>query len=509
MKSNTLGVAVACAFVATPAFADKANDTLNWAADREVTIVDQYYNNTREAIIMGQLFSDGLVLRNAETDEYEPLLATSWEWGEDNTTIDFTLREGVTFHDGTEFGADDVVYTLNFVSDQDSGVLFSDSVSWIEKAEKLGPYEVRLHMHDPFPAALAYLSNSIPMRPEGHYEDVPETADGTKDYAVAEPIGTGPYEVTEVVPGDYVLMEENPDYFDGPKGQPQIGNLRFRTIGELSTQMAELMSGGLDWIWGVPKEHAERLSEMPGITVENAETMGISYLAFDVDGDSSTDIFTDKTVRMAVAHAINREAIAKELVGADSEVIHAPCHPSQFGCVDEGLTRWEYDPDKAEQLLEEAGYPEDLEFDIYAYREREYTEAVMGFLNQVGMDANMNFLQYRALLSIVREGETPINHMTWGSSSVPDVSASIGQFFSGGADDPAKDPEVIELVEKGNTSVDPEVREEAYREASQIIVSELYWLPLFTYTKNYAYSDELNFTPTADELPQFYRASWK
>ncbi len=512
MKAKTLGAAAACAFVATaatPALADKANDTLNWATDREVAVVDQYYNTAREAVIMGQLYSDGLVLRNAQTDEYEPLLATSWEWADDDLSIDFTLREGVTFHDGTEFGADDVVYTLNFVADEDSGVLFSDSVSWIEKAEKLGPSKVRLHMDDPFPAALAYLSNSIPMRPEGHYEDVPETADGTKDYAVAEPIGTGPYEVAEVEPGDYVMMEENLDYFDGPKGQPQIGSLRFRTIGEMSTQMAELMGGGLDWIWGVPKELAERLRQQPGVTVENAETMRISYLAFDVDGDSSTDLFTDKKVRRAVANAINREAIAKELVGAGSEVIHAPCHPAQFGCVEEGLTRWEYDPEKARQLLEEAGYPDGVEFDIYAYRDRGFTEAVIGFLDEVGMDANMNFMQYRALLSVVREGETPLNHMTWGSNSVPDVSASIGQFFSGGADDPAKNQEVVELVEKGNTSVDPEVRKEAYKKASQIIVSELYWLPLFTYTKNYAYSDELNFTPTADEIPQFYNASWK
>lgn len=512
MALKTLGLCTMSALVvaatAQPVLAGKESDTLNWATDREVSVVDQYYNNTREAIIMGQLFSDGLVLRNVETGDYEPLLATDWEW-KDNTTIEFTLRKGVTFHDGTKFSADDAVYTLNFVSEPDSGVLFSRSVSWIDSAEKLGPYKIRLNLKEPFPAAFAYLSNSIPMRPEGHYDDVPQKADGSMDYAQADPIGTGPYVVTDVKPGQYVMMEANGDYFGGPKGDPEIGNIRFRTITEMNTQMAELMTGGLDWIWDVPKDQAERLRGRPGLTVENAKTMRVSYLAFDVDGDSSTDVFTNKKVRMAVAHAIDRQAIAKNLVGEASEVIHAPCHPSQFGCIETGLPRWEHDPAKAKQLLEEAGYPDGFEFDIYAYRQREFTEAVIGDLAKVGIDANLNFMQYRALRSVVRKGETPINHMTWGSNSVPDVSAIVGQFFSGGPDDPAKDPEVIKLVEKGGTSVDPDVRKEAYKDAYEIIVGELYWLPMFTYAKNYAYSDELNFTPTSDELPQFYAASWK
>lgn len=512
MKKQLLGIAALSALAAAvapqAALAGKANDTLNWATDREVAVVDPYYNNTRELVIMGQLAWDGLVLRNIETGEYEPLLATDWKW-RDNTTIDFTLREGVTFHDGSKFDADDVVYTVNFVSDKESGVLTYRNVSWMEKAEKLGPYKVRLHLRAPFPAAFAYLSNAVPIMPEGHYEDVPTKADGTKDFAAAQPVGTGPYRITDIKAGQYVQMEENQDYFDGPKGDPEIGNIRFRTITEMNTQMAELMTGGLDWIWDVPKDQAERLAQQPGVTVENAKTMRISYLAFDVDGDSTTDVFTNKKARMAVAHAIDRQAIAENLVGPASEVIHAPCHPAQFGCIEEGLPRWEHDPEKARQLLKEAGYPDGFEFDIYAYRQRQYTEAVIGDLAEVGIEANMNFMQYRALRSLVRDGETPINHMTWGSYSVPDVSAIVGHFFNGGPDDPAKDPKVIELVKKGDTSIDPEARKKAYKKAYEIIVGELYWLPMFTYAKYYAYSDDLDFTPTPDEIPRFYAASWK
>src|SRR5690606_23785045 len=141
-------------------------------------------------------------------------------------------------------------------------------------------------------------------------------------------------------------------------------------------------------------------------------------------------------------------------------------------------------------------------------RQREYTEAVIGDLARVGIRANLNFMQYSALRDIIRKGETPMAQMTWGSNSIPDTSASTGQFFTGTADDPAHDPEVIAVIETGNTSIDPEERKQAYREALSIITEKAYWLPMFTYSKYYAWSDELNFEPTSDEIPRFYQASW-
>ncbi len=503
MAAVSLGVAGA-----GPAVAGKDDDTLNWATDREVSVVDPYYNNTRELVIMGHLGWDGLMHLNLETGEYEPLLATGWEWIDD-TTLEFELREDVTFHDGSSFGPEDVAYTVNHVADEDKGVLTQANVNWMESAEVTGENTVRIHLVEPFPAAFAYLANAIFIVPEGHYEDAPEKADGSRDYGDVDPVGTGPYKFVEVEAGSHVLWEANGDYMEGtPKGQPSIGNVRFRTLSEMNTQMAELMTGGLDWAWDIPKDQAERLAGAPGVTVENAKTMRISYIAFDVDGDSGEDFYTNKKVREAVAHAINRESISTELVGPASEVIHSACHPDQFGCTQD-VPKWDYDPEKSKALLAEAGYPDGFETNIYGYRQREYTEAVIGDLANVGIDAKLNWLQYSALRDLVRKGETPMNHMTWGSNSIPDVSASTGQFFTGTPDDPAKDPEVIELVQEGNTTVDPDERRELYKKALSKISGELYWLPMFTYAKYYAWSDDLNFTPTSDEIPRFYAASWK
>jgi peptide/nickel transport system substrate-binding protein len=231
-------------------------------------------------------------------------------------------------------------------------------------------------------------------------------------------------------------------------------------------------------------------------------------LQFDVNGKSGQDFFTKKKVREAVAHAVNREAIATNLVGPASVVIPSACHPDQFGCAQD-VTKWAYDPDKAKKLLAEAGYPDGFTFDLYAYRQREFTEAVIGDLARVGIKANLKFMQYRALRDLVWKNKTPINHMTWGSNSIPDASAITSHFFSGGHDDYAKDPDVIKWLEIADTSTDPAEREANYRNALEKISSELYWLPMFTYAKYYAYGKDLDFTPTPDEIPRFYTAKWK
>ncbi len=505
-----MGAAVSAmlAFSTADAYAGKADDTLNWATTREIAVIDPYYNNTRELVVMGHMGWDGLVFRDIDTGEFKPLLAKSWNWASD-TALDLELRDDVKFHDGSSFDADDVVYTLNHVSNKDNGVLTFRNVSWIKNAEKMGDHKVRINLAKPFPPALAYLANAVFIMPSGHYDSAPTKADGKKDWGDVKPVGTGPYMVGEVKAGSHVVMEKNPNYMaDSPKGTPQIGKMRFRTISEMNTQLAELLTGGLDWIWDVPKDQAERMKDNPAVTIENAKTFRISYLAFDVDGDSGTDVFTKPKVRQAVAHAINRQAIAENLVGPASEVIHSACHPDQFGCTQD-VPQWEYNPEKAKALLAEAGYPDGFEFDIYGYRQREFTEAVIGDLAKVGIKAKLNWLQYRALRDIVRKGETPINHMTWGSYSIPDVSAIVSHFFKHGPDDPAKDDLTKEMLDIADNSIDENVRKENYKKAFARISSELYWLPMFTYAKYYAYSKDLDFKATPDEIPRFYTAKWK
>ncbi|MCG8547708.1 MAG: ABC transporter substrate-binding protein [Alphaproteobacteria bacterium] len=441
MAMASAGAAV-LALVASPVLADKASDSLVWATDREVNVPLPYFENVREMVIMSRLVWDTLLYRDPKTFEYKPQLATDYKWV-DNVTIEMNLQKGVKFHNGAPFSADDVVATFNHISSPDSGVLSKRNVSWIKNAEKLGDYKVRINLVKPFPAALEFLSGPLAILPKDIWGKAKTDAKGKKDWGTIPPIGTGPYKMSKVVTGERIEMELNKNYWNGPKGKPSIGKVVFRTVPDPEVQVAELLTGSLDWIWDVPKDKAEDLDKTGQLTVKNVPTMRVSYITMDHAGRAGKENnpWTKLKVRQAVAHAIDREAIAKNLVGGASTVIHSACYPTQVGCTQD-VPQYKYDPAKAKKLLAEAGYPNGFKSDIYAYRQRDYTEAVMGYLAKVGIKTNLKYMQYKALRGIVWDGKAPFHHMTWGSSSMNDVSAITSHFFKHTRDDYCRDADV-------------------------------------------------------------------
>lgn len=490
--------------ISTQAFANKSDDTLRWASDKELADLDYFYDSTREGIIISRLVWDSLVYRDPKTFEYEPLLATSWNWVDD-TTLDMTLRKGVKFQNGEPFGADDVVFTLNYVVDPENRVLRKSNVDWIKSAEKLGDYKVRIHLKKPFPAAMEYLAGPIVIYPKEYYSKV-----GKKGMN-HHPIGTGPYKVTKVEPGKEISFEINPNYFKGgPKGQPHIKNIVFEMIPEKGTQMARFMSGGLDWIWQVPTDQAEKLKTLPNVTVEAGGTFRIGFITMDAAGRTGEDNpFTKQKVRQAVAYAINRKAMVENLVKGVSTVVDTACFPTQHGCSDDGVTHYNYDPDKAKKLLAEAGYPDGFTTELYAYRDRPFAVAIVSYLKAIGINAKLRFLSYPAFNDKYLKGKTPMAFYTWGSEGVNDVSGITSYFFVGNRQDYSHDDKVTQWLHTGDTTVDQDKRDEAYSEALQRISQQAYWAPLFSYSVNYAFDKDLDFHPTKDGIPEFYKAKWK
>jgi peptide/nickel transport system substrate-binding protein len=501
MTRTLLMGAATAALIASAAQADKANDTLQVAFTKELENVDSYFNSAREGVVLQRAIWDGLIYRNPETGEYEGNLATDWEWI-DATTLEFKLREGVTFHNGEPFTADDVVYTVNFVADEASGVKTQRNVNWMESAEKIDEHTVRINLKRPFPAAVEYLAGPVSMYPDEYYDEAGPTGMGLK------PVGTGPYRVVEVEPGKRFVLEKYADYHDSPKGRPEIGRIEIRTIPDVNTQLAELISGSLDLIWQVPADQAERLAEMDRFTVSNESTMRVGYLTMDAAGRTGENPFEDIRVRKAVNHAIDRDALVKALLRGESKVVHTACFPSQFGCAQD-VAEYEYDPEKAKALLAEAGYPDGFRTDYYAYRDREYAEAISSFLNAVGIETDFNMLQYSALRELRMSSGVPISFQTWGSYSINDASAIVSEFFKHGALDDSRDDQVLEWLNVADSSTDPEVREENYRKALQRIAEQAYWAPMFTYNTNYVFTDEVTYQPTPDEVLRFHEMSWK
>lgn len=483
------------------AMAEKASDTLRVAFTKELENVDSYFNSSREGVVLQRAVWDGLIYRDPITNEYKGNLATSWEWIDD-TTLEFKLREGVTFHNGEPFNADDVVYTVNFVAKEENGVKTQRNVNWMKSAEKVDDYTVRIRLKEKFPAAIEFLSGPVSIYPNEYYAEVGPSGMGLK------PVGTGPYKVVSVVPGQHFVLEKNENYHDSPKGNPEITNIDIRTIPDVNTQMAELFSGSLDLIWQVPTDQAEKLATMDQFTAMNESTMRVGYLAFDAAGRSGDTPLTDVRVRRAINHAINREELVGALLKGKSKVISTPCFPSQFGCVEEAAVSYDYDPDKARALLAEAGYPDGFEIEFYAYRDREYAEAIMSYLNAVGIKTDFKYLQYSALRELNMKGEVPLSFQTWGSYSINDASAMVSQFFKHGSLDTARDDQVLADLNVADSATDPDTRIEYYTAAIKRITDEAYWAPMFSYNTNYVFTKEVAYTPTADEVLRFATMSW-
>ena len=506
IRTVTAGtLAAAIGLGAAVAHAGKDDDTLTiaWGATGPIENVDNYFNTNRTGIWFSRMVWDQLVYRDEETFEFKPLLAESWEYLND-TTLRFKLRQGVKFHNGEPFDADDVVFTLNWVSDPDNGVKVQRNVNWIKNAEKVDQYTVDLHMKKPFPQAFEFLSGPLTIYPNEYYAEVGPDGMGKK------PVGTGPYSVVSVKSAEEYVFKRNDDYTWGsPKGMARIENIVVREIADVQTQIAELLAGGIDFTADITADHVEQISTVPGFEALQSETMRTGYIGFDAAGRSGFKPTTDVRVRQAMAHAIDRESLVKNLIRGNSRVIHTPCFPTQFGCDVNAAVAHEFNPDKAKALLAEAGYADGFEIDLYSFRPADWNEAVMGDLAKVGIKVNFTRMPYFALRDLQWEGKTPMYFMDWGSYSMNDMSAITSHFFKHGPDDYALDPDLKQWLETGDTNVDPAVRKENYAKAIERITSEVYWLPMFSHVRNYAYVASLDFTPYPDEIPRFFRYGWK
>lgn len=482
--------------------ADKADDTLRLAFTKELETVDIYFNSAREGILLARAIWDGLLYRDPATGEYKGNLATEWKWIDD-VTLELKLREGVTFHNGEPFNADDVVHTVNYVANPDNGIVVQRNVSWMDHAEKVDDYTVRIILDAPFPPAEEFLSGPVVMYPNEYYAEV-----GPAGMAL-NPIGTGPYKVSSVDPGLHYELEAFDGYHGDPRNAASIGKIDIRTIPDFNTQIAEFFNGQLDFLWNVPADQAEKLDAMGKYQVENAEAIRIGFISMDASGRADADgPMTNPLVRKAVAHAIDRQAIVDALVKGSSEVVHSACAKIQFAC-EQDVAQYEYNPEKAKALLAEAGYPDGFEIDFHAYRNRPYAEAMMGFLDEVGIKTNLVYLKYSALRDARSKGEVPFTFQTWGSYSLADASAIVGEHFTGGMLDDAKDAEVTAWVNEADSTTDKEKRIGLYSKALKKIADEAYWLPLWSYNVNYVMSQEVSYAPTNDEIVRFFDFSWK
>jgi peptide/nickel transport system substrate-binding protein len=489
---------------ATQARADNKDDTLRFALMGATDLIDPYLSGDRDVtMVIGETLFDTMIYRDPRTFEHKPLLATAWRWI-DPVTLEFDLRGDVVWHNGKKFSAEDVAYTFSYVLNPATRVLMPEMSNWVKSAEAVEPLKARLHLKAPFGAALEYVAQVLPILPKDLYPPNSNVGMGEKL------IGTGPYRIASFQLGKGATFERNDKYFAGsPKGSPAIRKLMFRSIPDSATQIAELLSGGIDWIWRLPRDQAERLASAPGIAVTRGGTMRTWWIGME----NRKPPFSDPRVRRAVAHAVDRKAMAEGLMGAGTPLLDVPCYPPQFGCIKpDRVAHYDYDPAKAKQLLAEAGYPNGFSTTLSIYRDspdRMLAEALQGYLEAVGIRTTLQILLMKAFYGEVAEARLPLKLESYGQYNINDAAIMLLVYWAGGGEDSYHDPEIMALVNDGAQSVDQERRRTLFEQAEVKIIEKNMGVPLFIQAMDYAFNKDLDFTAWPDENPRLYMTRWK
>lgn len=486
-----------------PGRAQKSADTLRVTWRSQITNVDPYYNPLRNGLVLALHVWDGLLYRDPATLQIKGLLASEWQW-EDDRTLLFRLRQNVFFHNGDKLTADDVVYTINTVL-ADKSVSVPSNYEFLAGAEKVDDYTVRVRLARVFPAALEYIAMVLPIWPKAYRERV-----GPQAFSQA-PVGSGPYRVDRLNGAEEIILKRNDAYFaESPKGQPAIGTIRIRQDPVIGRDLADLIGGRADWIWQYTPDLTDVITRVPTLQALRAEAMRIGYLSLDAAGRTGAENpLTNLKVRQAIFHAIDRGTMARQLMQGGSRALDTPCYPTQFGCDATAATRYDYDPERARQLLAEAGFPDGFKTELVTYELPHLAHALQDYLKAVGIDAKLTILGTAEEVQRARAGQNPMDAGDWGSYSINDVSAVLPYFFGGGDTDYARDPEIRALVTQGGATTDPDQRRSAYSAAIRLITDRALWLPLYTYSITYGLSREVAFRPSQDEIPRFYLASWR
>ncbi|MBR9766446.1 MAG: ABC transporter substrate-binding protein [Rhodobacteraceae bacterium] len=496
--------ALALATAITPAFAGPSDDTLRAAMAEEILNLDYNYTTKREYIILAQLTDATLFDIDPETQEVNPSIATGYEFI-DETTLDVTLRDDVKFHDGSALTPADVAYTYNWIKDERSESNAAGVVRrWLDNAEVTGPNTVRFHLNSVYPLVIRDMAARIMIRKDGTYD-----AGGEVDRdAMAQNLNaTGPYKVVSFEPGTELVLERNADYFGEA---PAIEHIVVRNIPDVGTQQAEMMSGGIDWMFNVPLDLAESLGATPMATHLAGPDLRVAFIVLDSHGYTDPEgPLTNVKVRQAINHALNKPEMAQYLIGGSAEAIHTACHPAQFGC-DTSVTNYEYDPEKAKALLAEAGYADGFTLPLWAYREKPVAEAVAADLTAVGIDVDLRYVKLESLNQARAARDIPAYIGTWGSGGTADTAAIARIHFDMSSDrNMSGDEALAEEILSAEQTNDPAERKAIYASALGKIADEALWAPLFTYSANYLVSPELDFPLDPDGLPRLQNSSWK
>ncbi len=450
---------------------------------------DNYDAESRFPYVAPNLFSR-LVNYDYPTSTIFGDLATKWEVSADGTTYTFDLRDGVKWHDGKPFTADDVVFTYQSILDEGAKATTYSLYKDIKQVRALAPNKVEFTLAAPSSVFLTRLADYYGawVLPKHLFSD----GDPRKSPANQKPVGTGPFKFVEKVAGDHITLERNTDYF----GQvPYVEKLIFRTISNRSTALAALKSGEIQYSSASPAfAEVEALKKDKRLKVDVSPSEIFQWMNINVE----RPIVSDVRVRKALALAINTEELNK-VVYHGLAVPGRTIFRSDSWAADKAITQPGFDPEAAKKLLDEAGYPVKSDGTRFTLNYTTWNTSIVGGpelaqvvkqqLKVVGIDVKIETNDFSLYNERVRQRhDFDLNASGGLHGPDPDAWSTFFTSNSSRNDGQFKNAELDELFAKGRIVQTKEERSAVYKRVQEILADQLPRINLAEYVYVRPYS---------------------
>ncbi|HEV8674384.1 MAG TPA: ABC transporter substrate-binding protein [Methylomirabilota bacterium] len=458
------------------------------------TIVDWTTNDQVEHMY------DRLVDRDPKTYKPAPMLATGWKVVND-TTWEFTLRQGVRFHNGEPFTAASVKATMDYIKDPANKTHYLPRWALVKEVQVVNDYTVRFVTEKPWPGLIDRMAATdfLPMPPKALKEQgVPALS--------AKPIGTGPFKFVQWVRDERLVLERNPDYW---QGAPDVSRVTFRFIPEFSARLAALLAGEIDIMKDVPPHAVEAVDRSGKARVRATVSSRINYLALV---NLKPGPMQDLRVRKAIHHAVNVDELIQQVLKSRASKMCGPLSPLNVDYSPK-VECLKHDPSRAQALLKEAGIDPaklTLALDTPSGRyplDKDVSLAIAAQLQRLGIKVNVVVNEWGTHLDKIKNRTTgDMFFLGWGPAL--DAQGTIEQLFQGSQtySSYGGNKVIDDKIAQAVTIVDPKRRVEAWAELQQLVAAEVPWVFLWQQHDLYGVANWIDWTPRADEKVWMYEA---
>ena len=479
-----LALALTIAFTFTTALAQ----TIVIAQGTDAVTLDPHNStDSPTATVLSHIYETLYELTPA--GEIVPHLATSATLSDDGLTWTLTLRDDVVFHNGAPLTAEVVKGSMERFIDPANGFTFAFLLNRIQEMVVIDDHTIEFRLNSTFAPFLAHLThNSAAIL---HPDVVAEFGEAFPE----NPVGTGPFRLESWQRGERLDLVRFDDYW----GElPGVSGVRFLTVPEDTTRMALVETGEAHVAVRVPPQDVARIDANPNVTVQNVSGLRTIYIYFN----HLMEPFGDVRVRQALNYAVDKEEIAEFVFGGAVRPSDAPIAPAIFGY--EAVGPYAYDPERARELLAEAGFPDGLTIEMWSPTGRypqdiQVAQAIQGQLAEVGVNAEITSIDWAAyLVATARpaaETYVPMALLGWGTVTGDADYGLYALFHSSQAPNPNRafynNAVVDALLDEARTSNDPSLRQQLYADAQALIWNDAPWLFLYSESQVVAVRDNV------------------